>query len=91
MKPKFAVTPSDGGENQASAFLFVNGAAIFFDADGQQISRFQRRDWAGLWGFLAAFPGAPVKIAKWRAGSELLTDAAVNRLLLSLRNARRRG
>jgi len=74
---------TDGGESedQASAYLFPAGTAMYFDRDGEQIAEFQKDDLAGLHAFVEAYPDAPVYSAVWGEDRHEMSEQAVqNRL-----------
>jgi hypothetical protein len=68
---------------QASAYLWTNGNACFFDDAGEQISEMQRHGWAGLHQFVARYPDAPVSLARWH--DTALPVTSVENVLKSLR------
>jgi len=54
--------------SKASAWLFSNGAALFFDEEGQQIVDLQKKRLCGLHEFVKRYPDAPAYWAVWKGG-----------------------
>ena len=52
--------------SKASAYLFPNGNAMFFDNLGQQIHKFQKFGLSGLHDFIEFYPDAPVYWSVYR-------------------------
>ena len=71
----------------ASADLFHNGNALFFDDAGEQILEFQKRGLCGLHGFVERYPAAPVYWSFWRESRHLIQPELIPWLLRHLRKA----
>lgn len=73
--------------SQASAMLFSNGTAAYFDKDGEQIPEIQSYNWKGLHKFLEEYPEADVAIGLGRdQGYRKLEEDGIARLKKQIKN-----
>lgn len=64
--------------NPPIAYLFLNGNAAFFDADGNQIVELQMHGWRGLHGFIKRYPDGDVRIQGGEVFREHYADLLSN-------------
>jgi hypothetical protein len=76
---------SDFGGNAPCAYLFCNGAGMFFDEKGTQIHDLQCLGISGLHKFVQRYPEGEVHWAIWRKGSQLMDKELVSNLLRYLK------
>lgn len=53
------------GHDPPTGYLYGNGNAIFFDAEGEQLPEFQRHGLSGVHAFRERFPDATIYWATW--------------------------
>ena len=71
--------------SRASAYLFSNGNAMFFDERGEQIPKMQKFGLCGLHDFVVFYPDAPIYWAVWRQGNYPIHPDSIPWLLRCLR------
>lgn len=79
------VDSKDLGNEAPCAYLFPNGAAIFFDEDGKQIHDLQCFGLSGLREYICRFPNAVVFWAVWNRWRHLIDPESVRELINQLR------
>lgn len=52
-------------DDPPAGYLFINGKAMYFDEDGEQLPEYQSDNWMGVHAFLADYPDAEIRITKW--------------------------
>ena len=72
-------------KDEASAFLYSNGNALFFNSDGEQNAEMQMLGLCGLHQFVKEFPDAKVYWSIWRERTEEIPKKVLPYLLRCLR------
>jgi hypothetical protein len=71
--------------SMASAFLYSNGNALFFDEEDEQIAKLQKQGLCGLHSFVKLYPNAPVYWSVWRESNWEIPKTSVPWLLRHVR------
>ncbi len=64
-----------------SAFLFCNGAGMYFDKEGEQIPHMQRLGLSGVHRFVDLYPDAPVHWCVWKKSIQLIPKECLDTLM----------